>query len=400
MWKFILVVPGILYSLTLQAKAQDVATLLENNAQNASNFMLDLNTPTAPGFVVIGASPKSVADPGNFKEFSAHTASFVDEGKLKPGLAISAQPFWLFNRDMTLEQYAGVDRIGTDVVGGLSKWERVIARTQLSAASVEGNKKNGKTGVKLGLGFQTQLIDRQDPRNLPAALCLVKAWDGHAQHAVNAVTLEIIKKINQEIDKDPFVDRAKLEKEITEKAYDDLKLPIYDAAKKECEKEAEMRFLRSPSWMVGAGAAGLSNDGKIDDLSFDGVTFWSTYRRPFGSKKKALVFFVKTDVDRDFKVAGNRTASGDAYEIAISYALEETTWKLDATASYQTRRFDNSRFDDDFFKYSATAAYKVKEGVWLEATAGTKANSKSNDENFGLVQLKTNLSGVLKKIAD
>jgi len=400
-YKFISCALLVFFEASCGASAQVAQSVLESGTPKASSLGLDLNTPTAPGFVVIGASPKNVADPGNIEQFAVDTASFVEDGKLKPGLAISAQPFWMFNQDLTLEQYANSTATGALVTDGFTSWQRAAARTQVSLATVKAEGSKNKDAVKFGLGFQTELLDGRDPRNVESAQCVISAWQRFAQTAAKALQQEINDQVdvawtanqNKPVDQQLTIDE--ISNAITEKAMKDFKVPGYIEAKKRCEKQEELRFLRSPSWMVGAGVAGLSDDGKIDDLNYDGTSFWSTFRKPFGNEKKALVVFFKADLDRDFKVAGNQTASGDAYEFAISYALEQTTWKLDATASYQNKRFGRSGLNEDVFKYSATAAYKLKEGVWFEATAGTKTNDKTSDENFGLVQLKTNLSNVL-----
>lgn len=387
----------VFYSVLLTGAHGQVG-LTSNGAgtehDKASKLELDLNTPTAPGFVVIGALPKGAADSGNLPKLVIDSAGFVEDGKLKPGLAITTLPYWWKDHEFTLEQYANHDNA---VFGGLTPTERIAARTQLSIATVEHEAKNNKSGIKVGIGLQSQLLDSQDPRRDQQTIdCINQAWIPFGSElddiAIKA-NLDAIAAHKQ----DPSVDVRKLRtKLIKERA--EILFATYDIEYAKCKEAAKERFLRAPSLMVGAGFAGLTESGKSDDLEFDGASFWTTYRRPFGAEKKALVFFIKADIDREFEVAPKQMAKGDGFEMAISYALEQPTWKLEATASFQHRDFKNDKFDDDHFRFSVTGVYKLKENVWLETTWGTKTNGKADDENFGLVNLKTNLGETLSKL--
>ena len=72
----------------------------------------------------------------------------------------------MFNDELTMEEYASYDRL-----------QRIIARTQVSIASVQGATATATTGARYGLGFQTQLIDGRDPRDIATARCRIAAME-------------------------------------------------------------------------------------------------------------------------------------------------------------------------------------------------------------------------------
>lgn len=378
------------FSASHAGAAEERADALAKSKKPASEFTLDLNAPTAPGFVVIGAMPKNVADPGDLKQFSVHTGSFFSDGKLKPGLAVSGLPYWWSIREITHEQYANSDADGRPVEGGLEDFERILARTQFSLATVEFKDAQGKDGVKLGAGFQTQMLDRQDIRlNVKNYDCVTGSWD-RVERRFAALIKTVSEGAQKAVDDDGTLDFNEEFKRQLKEAQTKV-VADYDNDYEKCKKQAEKRFLQEPSWTIGAGVAARSRNGDVDDLTFNGASVWSTYRAPFGGNLAAIVY-AKADIHTDFKVASGALVTGDAFEAAFAFALEEPTWKLDATASYHFRDFQNSAFDDDYFQFSATAAFKVRDGVWLEASAGTKTDAKFGQDGFGLIQLKMDLS--------
>ncbi len=377
-----------------ESSSPATTTLIDRKSDRADNFDLDLNAPTAPGFVVIGATPKDVADPGSIKDFGIDVASFVSNRKLQPGLAISTAPFWWVDRPITLEQYRGIKEDGvTAVDGGLSYWQRVLARTQLSVATTGGQDKNKKDGVRAGIGVQAQLLDSQDQRfDVESYRCTQTAWDEHVSEKLDTLRLQAFRDARKRKEKDDSLNRIALRQEFLAKKQAAL-LANYEKARKQCEKDAEKRFLKASSWMVGLGVAAKSENGDAGDIEDDGASFWSSYRMAFGDAgDKAVVFFVKADADKSFNLDKGKIAEGDAVQAAISFALEEQTWKFGVTASYNYRDFRSGAIkDDDFLRYSATAAYKVKNGVWVEASGGAVSGAKFDEEGFGLVQLKLDL---------
>lgn len=385
---------GLALAATPPLRAEeDIFNLIDNNAQNAKSFRLDLNTPTAPGFAVIGASPKEIVDPGNLQEFAVHTASFVENGNLKPGLAMNVQPFWLYNSDITLSEYVGRDLAGNEV-DGLGSVGRILARTQLSFASVEGKSPASSKGARFGLGFHTELLDGPDSRNLASARCVIRAFEENSKPIESAV-LSIKTQIEVESAKDPTLDRDLIAEKVAEKVFDDLKTPDYDAAIAQCREQAERRTLSAVSWIVGGGVAASSSDTSLDHLEFAGASVWTTYRIPFSSNK-AFTLFGKADIDQDFDVAG-AIHQANFYHVAASISLTEPSWKLDASASYHLR--DSTSFNEDYFQFGIDGAYKLRKGAWIEASAGVRTGSQFEDDQFALVQLKLDLSETIDNLA-
>lgn len=382
---------ALLASPSSATAEEDVFSLFEQDAQSAKSFQLDLNTPTSPGFSVIGASPNRVTNPGSLQELVFDNAGFVENGSLKPGIAINFQPFWLFGGDVTLEEYSGQFLSGEANPEGFSRLQRILARTQLSIASVQGENASLTTGVRYGFGFHTQLLDGSDPRDIAAAKCTIKAWNTHAQHITDQIALNIITQVNAARAKNPNVDTKAVKEKLVSQEFDRLATPGYDKAYEDCTTEAEWRFLRARSWMIGSGIAISSSSGNLDNFAYSGSAFWTTVKQPFGSNK-SFVLFGQADFDRRFAAGSGAMVSGNSYNLAASLALEELTWKLDATASYHFSDAHFTSFTDDYLQFALNGAFKLRDGIWLEGSLGTRTGSSVENDSFGLVQLKLDLS--------
>jgi hypothetical protein len=357
-------------------------TLLEIGPRKAGEFVLDLNAPTDPGFVVVGASPKDFADPGNMKQFAIHTAGFVDDGKLKPGLAVSGMPYWWINRDLSMEQYANTDAVR----GGLGRIERVFARTQVSLATVEYQDETGATGVKVGAGFQSQLLDSQDIRLDPQNIeCVRQAWDRPSEAYIEATNAILPQHPDVDISTKFDAQSAELKANM---------VSSYDAAYMKCKQAAAKRFLAKSAWNVGFGAAMRSRNRKFGNLTFNGASFWSSYRAPLG-ENFAAVLFARGDVQTDYKLSSGMVGTANGFEAALALAIEKPDWKIDTTASYHYRDYREAGLsDENYLQVSATAAYKLSQGVWLEASAGQRSGTKHQAGGFGLLKLKMDLSNL------
>lgn len=368
--------------------------LSRNEAINAQSFRLDLNTPTSPGFAVIAASPDNIVKPGNLQELALSTASFLEDGRVNPGLALNFQPFWMFNSNdtITLEEYSGFNLDGSVRQNAMSAGQRILARTQLSLASVQGHTASATTGARYGVGFHTELLDGRDPRNIQSAKCQIEAFDRYGTTPFAEFAQKVAEEKARRLAADPTLDEDELIVAITQELAAKHNNADYVKAEAKCREEAAFRVSRAASWQFGLGSAGRSSDASFDNLRFSGGSGWTTFVRPFG-QNKSLSFHGKVDLDREFDFGGGTTRSGNAYNGAISLAFEEPmSWKLEATASLHFRDFSNNSFDDNYFQFSTTGSFKLSEGVWLEGSFGTRTGSQSMDDAFSLIKLKMDIS--------
>lgn len=379
--------------------AQDTKdkSLVERNLKNADKFDLDLSAPTAPGLVMIGVSPKDAADPGNFKDFAVDAASFVDGDTLKPGLAFSGTPFWWnWNDDpdavlFTLDDYQ--DSNSTTYL------HRLAARTQISLGTAQTKGQATDKSIKVGFGFSTQLLDSQDQRLSDHSYnCIQDVWIRDVEPQFYRVEALANQKARQQlglpsVGRPPFDLEAKfieLQDKLRQEELQKLKLSSFSVEKKRCLEAAAQRFLASPSWVVGGGLAALSDSGELEDIDYSGASIWSTFRYPFTQDGSgALTFFVRGDLDREFSLKSAGTGEANAILAAVSGVYETDTLKIDGTVSYTYKDYDNPALGvDDFVRISGTIGYKIREGVWIEGSAGAVSNAKFEEEGFGLLNLK------------
>ncbi len=369
---------------------------IEANAKSADKLDLDLETPTAPGLVMVGISPKDAADPGNLKDFSVDLASLADGGSIKPGIALSGTPYWwsLFDGDgegsvKTIDYYRNET----------TRFERLWARTQVSLGTAEFKGGNNKNGAKIGFGVSTQLLDSQDQKFQKATSnCIHGVWQSRIEpQLVPTLETNLSRRAKQEAVIPPNATR--LEKlalyrkkfiELYDEELEKLKVADFKKEKAACLEQAKDRFNAAPSWVVGGGLAAVSDNGKLEDVAYGGASFWSTYKLPItGDGTGAFTFFARGDLDRDFKLKNGGTGEADALLFAVSGVYQSEDLKFDATLSYNYKDYDSPALgDDDFLRYSGTVSVKVREGVWVEATAGAVSNGKFEEEGFGLINLK------------
>jgi hypothetical protein len=373
---------GVSPAASQDASEPTVLDLIDNRTSLAASYRLDLSSAGSPGFVV-NASPKEIFEPGNLKDFAIDIANFIENGRLKPGVAVNMQPFWQFNRHTTIEQYSGVNLDGSENAGGFRPWQRILARTQIGLAVIEGANEATQEGVRVGVGAVTELFDGPDPRNVALAMCHIAAWGRFAKKNREDVArraLEYIVAHGGDIDEVTDNLAAELAEQLT--------LGDYDQAVAACNETEKRRVENSPSWIVGGGFAASSDDASLGALQYSGASFWSSSTLPF-AENRSFQLFAKADLDRKLTGAGGISANGNAFHGAAALAFSDPgTWKLDATASYHWQDADFDALDDAYFQFSVGGAFKVRDGVWLEGAFGTRTGADHRDESFSSLKLK------------
>lgn len=364
------------------APTEAIAALRRDiNPENADRFELDLAIPTAPAFTVIGVTPEDVVDPSNARDFAVEVGSFFNEdGGLDPGLAISFKPYWLGLREITLGQYAEIGKL-----------ERVLARTQLSFATAE-SPIGDSDDVRAGVGFHTSLLNESDPR-LDDALgaCIKDAYDQHvvrntgpALKAAGSATLERIQGSDVSDE-----ERGRILIEEFDKLRPTIDLSPYNAAYESCQRSAADRYLKRRSWITGAGAAFLLDEGEVDETELDGFSLWTGYRWPMLGDGGDVTLFSKADIGQEVQFE-DETRDATTVLAAIGAGFQSQAWKLRGNLSYNYSAIEDEE-DDDFWRVSLTSSLRLRQDVWLEVAFGSVTDSDFEDEGFASAQLKIDL---------
>lgn len=329
--------------------------------QNARDFDLDLFAPSAPGFVVLGLSPRNAADPGSFRNFGFDFADLSRGSVYNLGGALSLEPFWWGNSDLTLKDYED----------DTSALERAFARTQVSLAAsfVHGP---GFQYFSQGLALQTQLLDAQDQRFDPASYrCILEAWQTTRQPAQQAADDAVLDYLTNH----PNATDAELKsvRDAVLKNQGGQSAQAFANARTECRGEAELRFLSKPSLMVGVGERAKTQNAGFRSPQLDGGSVWATYRQPLlDDGLLSLEVFGRYAFGETLDVltsSTTREAKGNEAIGGAGLAFERTWWKLEAAGTFVHQDFETAAFStQNYGEASLSAAIKVRDGLWLQAS--------------------------------
>lgn len=344
------------------ASASEGDSAMDAPLQNARKFDLPLFSPSAPGFVVLGLSPRRAADAGSLRNYGFDVANLSGAEGYEFGGAFSFEPFWLGHRDLTLKQYQD----------DTSPFERILARTQISLAAsyASGRASHFYT---LGLGVQAQLLDIQDERYDPHSYeCLVQAWQSIRRPAAQAADDAVLDYLTahpdaSEDELQSVRDRAlEGQGKASEKAFAE--------ARDGCRDDAALQSLAKPSLMIGLGGRTRISSSQAGASGLDGGSVWATWRQPLAEDG-----LISLDLFGRYTFGGRldllakgprRNAKGDETVLGTGVAFARTWWRLEASGSYFYRSFrDPARGTEDGFEASALGAVRIREGLWLQASA-------------------------------
>jgi hypothetical protein len=98
------------------------------------------------------------------------------------------------------------------------------------------------------------------------------------------------------------------------------------------------------------------------------------------------------------KSAATKLVKGDEFTSGLGLALERHRWKLDGALSYVKQNYSNVALpSDDYMLGTVRGAIRVRDWLWLEASAGTTSGRNFGNDPFFSVNIKID-TGVLKKI--
>ena len=369
--------PGLAFAVVaacISAANTAAADEIDPQFENARNFKLELFRPSVPGFVTLGLSPRRTADPGAFSDLSIDAANLSDSGRSKFGLAFSGQPYWWGHSHTTLGSYQQ----------HTSALERIFARGELSVAAAYTDFSSGY--YTLGLGWQTQLLDRQDHRFDKASYdCISRAWNSISKPAHQKADDAVLNAI---ID-NPNLTEAQ-QQAIRDKALKENPPVGFDEARKSCRSVAAQNSLARASVIIGAGVNGRTDDSSFNGTQYDGSSVWATYRQPITDDGfLALQFFARGKFDGTLDVPKTPKlpvfAKGNEYVGGAGIALEQVWWKADISASAVEQEFRQSGVSaDDFAQATVHGAIKVRDGLWLQGSVGDSFGREFGDKvSFG-----------------
>ena len=365
--------------------AQDKeVTAQQRDFENADVFDVDLFSPTAPAFVVLGASPVNAANTGTNKDYGFDVTNVGDGDKNRIGIALSTTPYWWGRRPITLDEYRTRK----------SPAARIWARTQISLGLARAGGKTTES-LTLGLGLQTQLLDAQDQKfDQRSYQCIHSAWQSLRQPVFEDATRDLAGEIATELERlGPGLDDADEINIDEDDFFDGLSDNSEDqflAAREACQDQAVSRLLAQPSWMIGLGVGARSEADQLTDMGFDGVSLWTAYRHPFDGKGRFAVFgFMRGDLDKNFDLGGDLHGQGNALLAGLGGAYQNPKLRIDVSASATHRDFESRLLDEDtFLRYAGVVDVRLRKGLWLELSGGAVTQSDFNNGAFGSVNVK------------
>lgn len=367
-------VTALLPNAAKALQVSDGADENETEYQNADDYDLDLFTQPGPALLSLEVAPRRASAPSTPSDFDYDLGNISGPDGVQYGLAISASPYWIGDRRITLEEYRNET----------SKAERIFARSQISLGGSLIDV-DGAHAWRLAAAVQTQLLDRQDHRYDRAAFeCLHDAWSRLRRGAHESTVQELAKALSE----DPTFSEGDLEK-MQMQALEGAGDGGFEAARRTCQDESAARLIAKASWLVGGGVGLRSDQNRFADFDYDGVSVWTHYRQPLTPNGRyALFAMARGDWDRAFDIGFPAPVKADAYEIGGGAAWQTTRYRLDLSAAHNRREFRGTVGDDDFIRYAAVADIRLRPGLWLEGSIGLIDGSRFSDGAFGGGALK------------
>lgn len=365
--------------------AQDESSAIETSNvdtdyQNADDYDVDLFAQPGPALQSLEVAPRRASAPSTPKDFGYDLGSISGPDGDQIGLAVSASPYWIGARRLTLEQY----RNDTSVP------ERIFAR---SGVSLGGSyiDADGAHAWRLAAAAETQLLDAQDHRYDRAAFeCLHAAWNrlrrGEHESAITDIARALAE--NPDIDEETLLEMQ--DQALAGSAGADA----FETARRQCQDESAARLIAKASWLIGAGIGLRSDQNRFSGFGYDGVSAWTQYRQPLTADGRYGLFAIaRGDWDRAFDIGLPAPVEADAWEAGGGPAYQTTRFRVDLSASFNRRDF-RGLAEDEFIRYAAVGDLRLKRGLWLEGSVGRIEGSRFSDGTFGGVSVKIDWGNV------
>lgn len=243
----------LLFATPLPGHAEGANDASDPNNVVIKQFKADLSVPKSPALSVLGVTSEEVIRPDSPKALAAGILQGVDpRGNLQTGLALDTTPYMLFSGNgVTLHEYKDSFAV------------QLLANTSVSLATAKGTNDDDK-GTRLALGFRVTPWSLGDLRRDEGLLdCFGKHLREPSSPAVVQVTDELFDAVANG-------DQAATEKLIAQRK------PLLEAEFAPCREEARKRNWNRSSVALGAAPTWLSEDGSLNQLKWNGASFWAS----------------------------------------------------------------------------------------------------------------------------
>lgn len=414
---------------------------------------LDLSVPTSAAFSALGISPQTVIRPTSPRDLAASLINGVDSnGNLQNGIALEFSPgLTLFpDRDLTLDNY----RVEPDRFSWTRTLYRTNVSLATTKGSSDDDKSVrfafGVTITPFDTGdprmdrllsgcflVKPKNQDYQDflkENNLEQDY--VKETDNQIQVLNEKITF--LKNDIERIKTNPALTPDQKEKQLKPKREElAVKKTAFDAKNKKnqdiaeklnkfCKAKGTERNWNASSWNIGVAPTFLSGTGRAKDMQWSGAAVWTSFAYgfnwlPFGLKisEGDSAFDSIRDVLRDnLQLIGharyranekfpNPLVDGmvfgqDTFLVAAQGRLRgvhiqspdnelpDLSFEFEVSYRHEDRK---GLTNEEIFRYSGAAEYKLVDDVYLKFTLGTEdGGGAGQDQAFAIGDLKWGFS--------
>ena len=389
----------------------------------------NVSIPTYPALALLDVDSSKLASVSDTRDLGLQLGNLLDgDGSLNSGVAFGGRPFWWLRPGMTLDQYTNARQLplsdqaepgqrpelvrGTRVDNGSTYFTRVLARANLSVATVEAD-----GGTRLGIGLTTQLLDGQDPRyDLDNLACIQGGLAAFAavefplqERIYEQVKEEFLSEYGRPFDESNVDDQPRFQELYADRALAigvELEVARHlatagtqsAAVYAGCADAMKQRFAESQAWTVGIGST-FQTSGQLTDLDQEQVALWSAYSFPINRQIAAdqtvnlgsATFFVRQNIDQTVDApGGGGETEADSLEVAFLLATsEENRWRLDAHYTHIEREYHDAMFTDESFqRYGLGLQYRITEAFAIEVSGGAITGSAMDDGDFLNIEFK------------
>ena len=410
----------------------DVITISKSGPDefDPSKFKIDTSIPAYPATALLGESNVEVENFATAEDFGARLVGLTDDdGKITPGVALAATPFWWLRENITTEEYQS------------SYASRVAARTQFSFAVVSLSESETETqagGTSYGVGFTTEFLDTSDPRfDEETKECVRGVYfkedltiDVNAEAAKRAAdeirrnhggssemtadflstNTDPVPGLNGKLWVQLYDETLQEKRKAVRGEWDEIiakSNKAEEAAYKECGTAAEQRAAKQASLKLGVAARFDQLKSGSDDFQDKGQSVWLAYRHgvPVDSLTSANVF-LRYDNDHsemmpesDDMMTGMETqelAKFDAWKAGLGVARVDDNFKASASVAYIDKDYQLDELDDsNYALVSVGASYKVSDGIWLDFSLGWSDDDMFSNDRYTRLELKADWGQLL-----
>jgi hypothetical protein len=331
------------------------AVSAQDTPANITNTTLDTSVPESPAFTVLGLTSTTVTRPSTPRGLaSALSSGFDTNGNFQSGLAIDTAPYMLFyGNQVSLELFQTNPLV------------RILARTQVSVASVKGTSDADKS-AKLAVGFNLTIFDKGDPRGDKDYL------KGLAALAVT--TLNTLPALPPTATAEQILARKDLVTNQVEKAAKPLR------------EEYKKKSWNRSSWVIAAAPSWISKDGTTSQLEANGFAAWTSLAYGFesvpGLKDNAQLilhgrFRSNESVPDPLNVGKFYQQKSTVAGASLRFGTANTIGSFEA-AFVDARPTD--RPNSDTLRITLAGEEQLADNVWLHFSVGG-GSGESNGQN-------------------